>query len=208
MKSIYKIILAALLLLFAVQVNFYFAWTSRVGTTSLFRDPAIRTFLANEVYGIIKLQFGIPGVSSYFADLGHTAHPIANPFTLAMKLFIDSEVILFTLGVFVISLLLFKGKGARAALLRAFEITSVVAFPLGIEIYFFDRNTFNIHASDIQVRAGFAWFTNADVLYLTSAILATTLIIEAVRYARSRKKKLQSNPGNSSHQVANPPLAK
>jgi hypothetical protein len=104
-----------------------------------------------------------------------------------MKYFIDTEVILFTLAVFVISLFLFQKSGIGVALLRAFEITSLTILPLGLEIFFFDRFQFNTHASDIQVVAGLAWFTNADVLLFSSAILGIILLVEVVRYAKIGK---------------------
>jgi hypothetical protein len=111
---------------------------------------------------------------------------LGSPNSLAMKYLIDTEVVLFTFAVFVISIFLFRKRGIGVALLRAFEITSLTILPLGLEIFFFDRLEFNIHASDIQVLAGTAWFTNADVLYLTSAILGMALLVEAVRYASQK----------------------
>jgi hypothetical protein len=118
-----------------------------------------------------------------------------SPISLAMKYLIDTEVILFTVAVFVISLFLFQKSGIGVALLRAFEITSLTILPLGLEIFFFDRPAFNIHASDIQVLAGTAWFTNADVLFLTSAILGIALSVEVMRYAKVRGSWLVDKMG-------------
>jgi hypothetical protein len=118
------------------------------------------------------------------AVFGGSGLPLfGSPVSLAMKYLIDTEVILFTFAVFVISLFIFQKNGIRVALLRAFEITSLTILPLGLEIFFFDRFEFNIHASDIQVLTGMAWFTNADVLYLSSAILGIALLVEVRRYA-------------------------
>jgi hypothetical protein len=111
---------------------------------------------------------------------------LGSPTSLAMKYLIDAEVVLFAFAVFVISLFLFQKSGIRVALLRAFEITSLTILPLGLEIFFFDRFEFNIHASDIQVLAGMAWFTNADVLILSCAILGIALLVEAMRYANRK----------------------
>jgi hypothetical protein len=115
------------------------------------------------------------------------------PSSLAMKYLIDTEVVLFTFAVFVVSLFLFQKSGMGVALLRAFEITSLTILPLGLEIFFFDRFEFNIHASDIQVLAGMAWFTNADVLFLCSAILGIALSVEVIRY---KKGKATTGPIN------------
>jgi hypothetical protein len=209
-----------------VQLNFYFAWTSHVGQASsrgFFSDGGgtpLRSFFVGEVNDFIRIQFGIPGLSSFFANLasrspqnggGHSGggfnggffggngFPIfGSPTSLAMKYLIDAEVILFTLGVFVISLILFQRSGMGVALLRAFEITSLTILPLGLEIFFFDRPQFNIHASDIQVLAGLSWFTNADVLYLFSVILGTTLLVELLRRANRKSDRGRGQPSDRS----------
>ena len=118
---------------------------------------------------------------------------------LEMKLFIDSEVIVFIVATFVISLLLFWRKGFWTALLRSIEITSVSILPLGIEIYLYDRSQFNIHASDIQVKMGLAWFTNADLLYLTSTIVVATMLIEVFK---RRIRGTGTNPSSREISVA------
>jgi hypothetical protein len=172
-----------------VQLNIYFAWTSRAGSASGFhRTSLVRLLVLSEVNAVTKIQLSIPGVSSYFTSLAHGSRSFGPPSILAMKLFIDSEVIVFTLALFILSLLLFRRKGPGVSFLRAFEITSVAVLPLGIEIYFFDHGQFNIHASDIQVKLGLAWFTNAEVLYLSLSILVVTLLIEVLR--RERRKEV------------------
>ncbi len=172
----------------------------------------LRSFLVNEVNEIVEIQLRIPGLSSFFTNLasksayhgGGGGHFGGGGFngggssffgggsgflffggadSMAMKYFIDTEVILFTLAIFLISLFLFQRSGIGVSLLRALEITSLATLPLGLEIFFFDRFEFNMHASDIQVRVGLAWFTNADVLILSSAILGITLFVEASRHA-------------------------
>jgi len=211
-----------------IQLNIYFAWTSHVGEAAVAaRGPffsgggstPLRSFFVSEVNDFVKMQFGIPGLSSFFtnlasenaADGGHLGGSsffgggggfngggfygggglplFGSPNSLAMKYFIDAEVILFTLAVFVLSLFLFRKSGIRVALLRAFEITSLTILPLGLEIFFFDRFQFNTHASDIQVVAGLAWFTNADVLFFSSATLGILLLVEVVRYANRKSDR-------------------
>jgi len=103
---------------------------------------------------------------------------------LEMKFFIDFEVIVITLAIFAISGLLFffgSRKGIAVSILRAVEITFLAIIPLGIEIYLFDRGQFNIHASDIQSKIGLAWFTNADVLYVSLGVLIIAFSIEITR---------------------------
>lgn len=211
--------LVGILCLLIIQLNIYFAWTSHVGEPlaaagrGLFSSSGnpLRSFLVNEVNDFVGIQFGIPGVSSFFTNLasksaygggnffGGGGH-LGNGFfgggggaflfgaagSAPMKYFIDAEVVVFTLAVFLLSLLLFRRKGIGVALLRALEITSLTVLPLGLEIFFFDGFEFNVHASDIQVLAGLAWFTNADVLALSSTILGATLLAEALRYASRR----------------------
>jgi hypothetical protein len=173
------------------------------GLSSFFTNLALRSgrndggLVASPVFAPPQLQVvggggGFHG-GGFFGGGGFLF--FGSPNSLAMKYLIDTEVVLFTLAVFVISIFLFRKRGMGVALLRAFEITSLTILPLGLEIFFFDRLEFNIHASDIQVLAGTAWFTNADVLYLTSAILGVALLVEAMRYA-SRKNDNGVRPAN------------
>jgi len=186
--SIKNWILASLLAFFILQLNLYFAWTSRVGITRSFHHTsAIRSFLTLEVNSITKLQLSFPGLAKYFSNLASGMRAPGPQYMLEMKLFIDTEVIAFTLATFVISLVLFHKKGLSKAVLRAVEITFASILPLGIEIYLYDRSQFNIHASDIQVKWGLAWFTNADVLYLSSGVLAIAVFIEVMRVRKGWK---------------------
>jgi hypothetical protein len=216
--------LAGVLSFLIIQLNIYFAWTSHVGAAAARgffsggSSTPLRSFFVSEVNDFVKVQLGIPALSSFFTNLalksannggGHfgggaffggggggfhgggffvgNGFPFfGSPNSLAMKYLIDTEVVLFTFAIFVISLFLFQKSGMGVALLRAFEITSLAILPLGLEIFFFDRFEFNIHASDIQVLAGVAWFTNADVLFLSSVILGMTLSVEVMRYKKGK----------------------
>jgi hypothetical protein len=174
----------AILAFLIVQLNIYFAWTSHFAARP-FHYNLFHKLLDNEVNFVTRMQLAIPGVSSYFTNLAKSSRYNTPQNMLEIKLFIDSEVILFTLAVFLISMFLFRSKGIWVSLLRAFEITSAAILPLGFEIYFYDRGQFNIHASDIQVKLGLAWFTNADALYLTSSILGIALLIEFFRQVKT-----------------------
>jgi hypothetical protein len=206
--------LAGVLSFLIIQLNIYFAWTSHVGEAAARgffsggSSSPLRSFFVSEVNDFTKVQLGIPALSSFFTnlasrsayngggDFGGGFHGgdfggsgflfFGSPNSLAMKYLIDTEVVLFTLAVFVISLFLFQKSGIIVALLRAFEITPLTILPLGLEIFFFDGFQFNIHASDIQVLAGIAWFTNADVLFLSSAVLAIAILVEVMRNANRK----------------------
>jgi hypothetical protein len=183
-----KIILIGVILLLALQVEFFFAWTSHVGGAShvLPSNSELRSILSAEVYAVTSIQFGFPGVASFYTSLAHGVRSSNYRITYPMKLFIDTEVIVFTLAIFALSILLFFRKGIFIALLRTFEITSAMVLPLGIWIYAYDNGQYNIHASDVQVKLGLAWFTNADVLYTSATILGVCILIEAVLFLRRR----------------------
>jgi hypothetical protein len=191
--SIRKLIVWAALAFLIIQLNIYFAWTSRVGMAQNFHQvSALRSFLVSEVNSITKLQLSIPGIANYFLTLTSNTRTLGPRSMLEMKLFIDCEVIAFTLATFVISLFLFRSRGLGLSILRALEITSAAILPLGIEIYLYDRGQFNIHASDIQTKIGLAWFTNADVLYVSTAVFVSTILIEAIY--RSKERKVKNKP--------------
>jgi lysylphosphatidylglycerol synthetase-like protein (DUF2156 family) len=202
--SIRNWVLAAILALVIVQLNFYFAWTSHVGVPNLHSTSPIRSFFEGEVNYVARTQLSIPGVAPYFMNLARSSRPHfgSSLSGLEMRFFIDYEVVAFTLLIFVVSLLLFEKKGIGVSILRAFEITSAAVLPLGLDIYFFDHAEFNIHASAVQVKAGLGWITNADVLYISSGILAVTLAIEAARYAR--RKRLSAKTISLKQQYAAP----
>jgi SAM-dependent methyltransferase len=90
-------------------------------------------------------------------------------------------------------LYIWTAKGGRVArLLRAVQITSLSFVPLGVEIFLFDSPEWNLHASQLQVDLGvIPWFTNADLLFLCSAVFASTTL------ARSYAPKLQIRRGDS-----------
>jgi hypothetical protein len=186
--SIRKLIVWAGLTFLIVQLNIYFAWTSRVVMGRNFHQvSALRSFLVSEVNSITKLQLSIPGMANYFSTLTSNTRTLGPRSMVEMKLFTDSEVIAFTLATFVISLFLFRWRGLGLSILRAMEITFATILPLGIEIYYFDRGQFNIHASDIQTKIGLAWFTNADVLYVSTAVLISTILLEVIYCSKGRK---------------------
>jgi hypothetical protein len=57
-------------------------------------------------------------------------------------------------------------QGTEIAALRAIQVTCLCLIPLGVEIFLFDRQEFNLHVSHLQQDTGLLlWFTNADLLY-------------------------------------------
>lgn len=179
-----------MLLLLTLQLNTFFAWTSRVGVTRKFHyNPLLRLLVVSEVDAVTRVQLSIPAVGNYFSNLASAPHrPAGVQSMLEMKLFIDCEVIGLVIAIFVISFLLFHSGGIGVSLLRALEITALSILPLGLEIYLYDPVQFNIHASDIQVKVGLAWFTNSDVLYVSSSILTITLLIELLKHRKSKRE--------------------
>ena len=171
------------------------------GSAYLSSSSPLRLFLVSEVNDFVRIQFGTPGLSSFLTKLAAADESslyaravssgtgflfLGSPNSLAVSDFIDMEVALFTVAVFVISLSLFRKSGIGVSVLRAFEVTSLTILPLGLETFFFDRPEFNLHASDIQAQTGLAWFTNADVLLLSSTVLGIAAFVELMRHTRGR----------------------
>jgi len=200
-------VLVSALSFLVFQLNVFFAWTSHVGaavakgSTYLASSSPLRFFLVTEVNDFVRLQFGVPGLSSFLTKLAAADETslyaravssgtgflfLGSPNSLATSDFIDIEVALFTAAVFVISLSLFRKTGIGVSVVRAFEVTSLSVLPLGLETFFFDRPEFNLHASDIQAQTGLGWFTNADVLLVSSTILGIAAFVELTRHARGR----------------------
>jgi len=158
------VIRCALILLLAISVviiNLYFVWTSHV----LSGYPSLRASISH----FAATQMTLLGVKSWFGGTGG----------LAVREFIDYEVVALTLAIAASSFLLFFHRGLKKATLRMLEVGSLSVLPLGIEIYIFDHGEFYIHASVAQVKGGFLpWFTNADLLYLSAGILLVAAGIE------------------------------
>jgi hypothetical protein len=179
------------LIFLIVQLNFYFAWTSKAFNRSI--------LIADEIYNFAKIQMAIPPLRSYFMNW---ALPICenNPsfcsasgcnnnvsclaYDMATRFFIDYEALAFMIVIFCISFFLFYGKGIRTSFLRAFEITATAVLPLGLEMWIFDRSEFNVQTSVVQISTKSAWFTNADLLYGILIALLITLSLEGFRFAR------------------------
>jgi hypothetical protein len=54
---------------------------------------------------------------------------------------------------------------------------SLSVLPLGLEIFVFDHAEFNLHVITSQVGTALVWFTNADLLYASTANLLVTLAL-------------------------------
>jgi hypothetical protein len=76
------------------------------------RKHGLHAVLSAEVSYVTRLQLSVPGLSSYFSNLARGTRSFNTPFSLETKLFIDAEVIVFTLAIFLLSMLpvLEKGK--------------------------------------------------------------------------------------------------
>ncbi len=64
------------------------------------------------------------------------------------------------------------------SLIRSIQVMSLSVLPLGLEIFFFDNAEFNLHVTTSQIGTMLVWFTNADLLYSSSAILLVTLALD------------------------------
>ena len=172
-RSMLRFCLVSLLAFSVLLMNIYFAWTSHVW----WGDPALRSVIS----GFARNQMNFIGLSSWYIGMK----------SMAVREFIDLEVVALALSIATLTFLLFLRRGPVKATLKMLELGSLSVMPLGIEIYILDRAEFNIHASIAQVETGFlAWFTNADLLYLA---LATFFIAAFIDY-RHRLAKMFKRP--------------
>lgn len=61
--------------------------------------------------------------------------------------------------------------------LETIRIIALTSLPLGIEIYLFDRPEFNVRVTQVQSSWASGWFTNADLLYLSVAVVILSSIV-------------------------------
>ncbi len=88
------------------------------------------------------------------------------PVTPPFRTFKDVETLGLALVIILCSWLLSK------SLLKTIQITSLCVLPLGLEIYIWDRREFWIHAALIISYSPYtSWFSNADLLLLSGALL-------------------------------------
>jgi hypothetical protein len=82
-------------------------------------------------------------------------------------------VTLLMLGIF------FWGVMRVSSRLRALQVASLTVTLLPIEVFFFDNREFGVTATSVQTILNFMpWFTNADLLIVTSAVfVAATVMI-------------------------------
>jgi hypothetical protein len=204
----------------AIVLNIYFAWTSHVLDNVPNSATASVPTSINSIPNFAILQMQLFGLRPYVT---HVALQACNnsPFlftpycpvnSLAIRFFVDYETVGLVAAVFLLSFLLFYPKTKLSiALIRAFQITSTIILPLGIEIYLFDRSEFFVQSSVIQIFTMFSWFTNADLLCSCVLIqsFATTYQLVARAIEKNRMRKTRSsfraqlgNPSSSSPLVA------
>jgi hypothetical protein len=149
---------AALALSFA-GVNFLFAWTSHVYLTVW---PPMGNFIINQMtaqdkffWDLVDLRYG--GSTLQVADME----------TLALLVTVLVLTYLFTLNL-----------GRWKACLRSLQIMGLSFMTIGLEIFDFDASEFNLHATQLQASYGvLVWFSNADLLYLGTAIFVATSLL-------------------------------
>ena len=74
---------------------------------------------------------------------------------------------------------IYRNDSRRTRVLRVLQIGSLSILPLPIYVLLFDTSEFNLHVTSFQEHYGvLQWFTNADLLILTSLIfLGSTLLL-------------------------------
>ena len=136
-----------LLLVSGLSLNIYFVWTAHVLEKEIGALLLLRTLVFTAIYDAISL--GIPYPQD-FVCLGLLVTTIATTFFLAVP------------------------RGIKLAVVRATQVGSLVMMPLGLEVYLFDRSEYGLHFTLAQQSFGLAWFTNADLLYLSTIVFVGT----------------------------------
>jgi hypothetical protein len=137
-----------LLVVSASFLNAFFLWTAHVLEAEI--GAALRILVFTAIYDATAL--GIP----YPQD------------SICLGLLLTTVVIAFLLG---------TRRGIGLAVARATQAGSLVVAPLGLEVYLFDRSEYNLHLTVVQQALGLAWFTNADLLYLSAIIFVSTTVL-------------------------------
>lgn len=200
-------LLLSVITLCAIVLNIYFAWTSHVLDNVPSSATASVPARINSIPNFATLQMQLLGLRPYFTHVALQAcnnspfffTPYCTVNSLAIRFFVDYETVGLVVAVFLLSFLFFYPKTKLStALIRAFQITSTVTLPLGIEIYMFDRSEFFVQSSIIQISTMFSWFTNADLLYSCVLILSFTtgyqLVVKAREKSRMRKTRSSFRP--------------
>jgi hypothetical protein len=118
----------------SIILNLYFIWTSWAYQNS--------SALFHHIQNFAAFQMNLFLLGPYFTQVASSAcnNPIfSEPYcsinSLTVRFFVDCETLALAVAVFFLSFLLSQARNKMTiALARAFQITSGVALPLGIEI--------------------------------------------------------------------------
>jgi len=119
--------------------------------------------------------------SLYCSNLLTPAESIGGQFLSGLMLPEDMEVHTHDYSTIFLASLVFFSLWSASSLRRAAQATSLLALPLPVSIYLFDRREFGLHAADVLANAGVGWLTNEFLLFALSAILVASTLWPAYR---------------------------
>lgn len=85
---------------------------------------------------------------------------------------------LLTIGILCFALYRKSSTSTFKPLTKSVQIMALSVLPLGLEIFVFDHAEFNLHVTTSQVGTALVWFTNADLLYTSAAVLLLTFALD------------------------------
>jgi hypothetical protein len=114
-------------------------------------------------------------VYSSFVSLLHISPGHVNPSTgLYSGLWaFDVEALALVVAAALLTFVLYRSEGILYASLKSIGLVGLIGVLLGSAVYSFDYSEFNLHVISVQAASGIGtWFTNADLLFACSGLLA------------------------------------
>jgi len=180
------VILADLLLISVFLSNLFYAWTSQ----ALARFPPLNDRIPTFANQLMSLS----GTASYFDQTASAfCYSVGDGCLvqqLAVREFIDCEILVLLGVIGATTFLLYAGKGLGRATAKMLQVASLSVMPLGLEVLAFDRREFWVHVSAAQVTTGFlTWFSNADLLGLSVAVFIISTVSLRRASAKDRRRR-------------------
>lgn len=152
-----------------VSLNVFFAWTSHLFDAAY---QPLGTELTNVITMGDVLVWRVLGLASLSLDTQVVADLEGIAALVLMTALIAS---------------LNRHEGTGKALLLALQVAAGCMVILGIEIAAFDYSEFYLHVTGLQLTLNLApWFTNADLLFSSVAVLAASVGLSRQRRFRGR----------------------
>jgi len=103
---------------------------------------------------------------------------------------VDLISVLLVISICSAAYFIYRDGSRTTIILRVFQLGSLSIFPLPVYVLLFDTSEFNLHVTSIQEHYGvLQWFTNADLLSLTSLIfLGSTILLTWKRFSLAPRK--------------------